>query len=116
MEADWTYIITTLVFRYLAIFVVLLALICLLQANGAIVSRLMDRPSKRKNLSAEPLHVLDVKPDAGAEIDHGTVIAIGLALSLYLRQQSTPARLKDPPEQWKIAGRLAQLRSWYGRG
>ncbi len=45
---DWGYVLTTLVIRYAAIFIVLSLLIILLTANGAIVSKLTNRKKKGK--------------------------------------------------------------------
>ncbi len=47
LEDNWTWIIGTLVIRFVGVFVVLFVLYIALSLSGAIISRLVDKPKKK---------------------------------------------------------------------
>jgi len=52
LKDNWTWIIGTLVIRFVGVFVVLFVLYVALSLSGAIISRLVDRPKKKKVAAA----------------------------------------------------------------
>jgi len=111
---DWGYVVTTLVIRYTAIFIVLSLLIVLLTLNGFIISKLSTWKEK-KEAALQTAATKDKqisKAPKSLQKDHNVAVAIGLALCLY-RRYSTPPMLDDPEAggQWRIAGRNAQWRT-----
>lgn len=48
IKDNWTWIIGTLVIRFVGVFVVLFVLYVALSFSGAIISRLVDKPKKKK--------------------------------------------------------------------
>ena len=106
---DWGYVITTLVLRYSAIFIVLTMLIVLLTINGKIVSTLANRKRKAKTTAA-PERSDETPPPAPGEDPH-IPVAIGTALGLYNNSRNAESDPGGPAEEhseWKMAGRVAQ--------
>jgi Na+-transporting methylmalonyl-CoA/oxaloacetate decarboxylase gamma subunit len=114
---DWGYVVTTLVIRYAAIFIVLSLLIVLLSINGVIVSKLTDRNKKVKIKKANNVsNKNDMKP---RQADPKIPVAIGLAIGLYHASEGNGSGLDEDGEghaEWKMAGRVAQWRQKPGRG
>jgi Na+-transporting methylmalonyl-CoA/oxaloacetate decarboxylase gamma subunit len=114
---DWGYVVTTLVIRYAAIFIVLSLLIVLLSINGAIVSKLTVRNKREKKKKKN-----DVKKEKGTELrqaDPKIPVAIGLAIGLYHASEGNGSGLDEEGKghtEWKMAGRVAQWRQKPGRG
>jgi Na+-transporting methylmalonyl-CoA/oxaloacetate decarboxylase gamma subunit len=114
---DWGYVVTTLVIRYAAIFIVLSLLIVLLTINGAVVSRLANRKKKEKRPEQGSL-----KTEKGADPQKGDPkipAAIGMAIGLYNMSHDGASELNEDAEthaEWKMAGRVAQWRQKPGRG
>ncbi len=52
IKDNWTWIIGTLVIRFIGVFVVLFVLYAALSLAGAVISRLVDRPKKKKASAA----------------------------------------------------------------
>ncbi|MCP4195698.1 MAG: hypothetical protein GY762_00980 [Proteobacteria bacterium] len=114
---DWGYVITTLVIRYAAIFIVLSLLIVLLTANGAIVSKLTNRKKKQKQPIQGGLEM--AKATESQKNDSKIPVAIGMAIGLYNMSQNTTSERNKEGEthaEWKMAGRVAQWRQKPGRG
>ena len=120
MQVQWGYVISTLIFRFAAIFVVLGSLVILMQINGAIVSRVEKwRERRRSPVSPAPAAPDAAGPTPAAEASSdepapATLAAIGLALSLSASRQVRVASATahgDGSTSWQMAGRLRQFDS-----
>jgi Na+-transporting methylmalonyl-CoA/oxaloacetate decarboxylase gamma subunit len=114
---DWGYVVTTLVIRYAAIFIVLSLLIVLLTINGAVVSKLANRKKKEKQPKKGSLNKKNNTDSA--KDDPKIPVAIGLALGLYHASGGNGSGLDEDAEshtEWRMAGRAAQWRQKPGRG
>ena len=114
---DWGYVVTTLVIRYAAIFIVLSLLIVLLSINGVIVSKLTGRNKKEKEQKTN--NDLNKNATKSRQADPKIPVAIGLAIGLYHASEGNGSGLDEDGEghtEWKMAGRVAQWRQKPGRG
>ena len=120
MKVEWGYVISTLIFRFAGIFVVLGALVILMTINGGIISRLERWKERRRKPGAESpapeLTPAASGPTSADEVAPATLAAIGLALSLNAKRVSqapvaSATAHGDGGSSWQMAGRLRQFDS-----
>lgn len=111
-DLNWTYALITLMFRFVAVFVVL----WLIQA-GLQLSAYLIRRSERSHDERAPHGsggaagaAQDARAPDDVTLDAATVAAIGLALELEGQTEAVRIASERAPSPWAMAGRARQLR------
>lgn len=113
---DWGYAMTTLLIRFIGVFVVMFVMQVFLQASARAVAWIEGRGAARPPDAPPAAQPAAEEPRTGdldaTSIDPRVVAAIGLALQLESRQSRRRPPATAPPSPWAMAGRMAQLRGW----
>ena len=113
-ELPWGYIMSTLIIRFVGVFIVLAILMVAMQILGAVVSRLVARQESRnaKELEREkePISLAESPELESREEELAAAIGAALAFSM----ERAPYRQPVPSEtvangSWALAGRMALM-------
>lgn len=120
---DWGYAISTLLIRFVGIFVVLAMLMICIQAAGWVIRRVTKKKDTRVSEQVyEDGRIIpdEVTPGAGGKIPGEIVAALAAAIEMANNDRSpegrwiqvpSPPRTVTPSSHWATAGRLEQLKA-----
>jgi Na+-transporting methylmalonyl-CoA/oxaloacetate decarboxylase gamma subunit len=115
VELPWGYIMSTLLIRFVGVFLVLGILLAGMYLLGFVVSRLVARQEKRnaeKDKQETPSIAFAEEPEREAD-EEEMIAAIGAALAMAMESQQMPAALSPKTGltagSWVMAGRATQM-------
>ncbi len=114
-ELNWGYIMSTLVIRFVGVFIVLAILMIGMQILGAVVSRLVagseERAARKREQEAPAVAMEEAAETETA--DEEMVAAIGAAIAVAMESETKAASIladtgvtADP---WAVTGRVAMM-------
>lgn len=115
IELPWGFIMSTLVIRFVGVFIVLAILMVGMQALGAVVSRMVARQESGHSRTIEPdaQTVTLAEPPESSAGEEEAAAAIGAALALAMESERAAVLSERfagvTAGSWVMAGRVAQM-------